>query len=163
MYGQRYQRQLKKQQQQQQQQQQTNVCLPLAANEEQTIRRIILGKKNENSRGSTPASHRSSPSKSPPPVVTEESLISLTDSKQRSASINRVCRFIVSMFINRIFMLFRKLPTVQEPLSIHRLSLKVNKKKKFLFKSFTAYRILFSRDLISILPLKMFMVRHKVT
>lgn len=82
-YGQQYHRQLKKQQQQQQK---TNVCSPLGENEEQTIRPLIVRKKIEQNRGLTPASLRSSPSKTPS-VLNEESLIS----KQRAASINRVC------------------------------------------------------------------------
>jgi hypothetical protein len=82
-YGQQYHRQLKKQQQQQQK---TNVCSPLGENEEQTIRPLIVRKKIEQNRGLTPASVRSSPSKTPS-VLNEESLIS----KQRAASINRVC------------------------------------------------------------------------
>jgi hypothetical protein len=108
-YGQQYERQLKKQQKLQQ----TNNCLPSATNEEQTIQRLLLVKKNEENRRLTPASDRSSPSKTPP-AVTEELPVVIVESKQRTASINRVSLFTIEITINKTIILFRKPPVVQE-------------------------------------------------
>jgi len=113
-YGQQYQRQLQKQQKLQQ----INNCLPSATNEEQTIQRLLLVKKNEENRGPTPGSDRSSPSKTPP-AVTKEFPVVILESKERSASINRVSLFTIEIIINKTIIFFRKPSMVQELHNIH--------------------------------------------
>ena len=116
-YGQQYQRQLQKQQKLQQ----TNASLPtVTTNEEQTNLRLVSGKKNEESRGTTPASQRATP-----PVVTEKSPILIVEHKQRSASVNRVRLFIFLTLHNRMILLFRNQTVLLEHPSVHQLLQKV--------------------------------------